>query len=45
MTDMGGKRAPVPVTLSVEGLIGLISKQNQNRSGRFFEYTGVELPW
>ncbi len=45
MTDMGGKRAPVPVTQSVEGLIGLISKQNQNRSGRFFEYTGVELPW
>ena len=44
-TDMGGERAPVPVSVSVKGLIGLIHKQNIAQSGRFFEYTGDELPW
>ena len=44
-TDMGGERAPVPVSVSVEGLIQLIDQQTDERSGRFFEYTGDELPW
>lgn len=44
-TDMGGERAPVQAHESVEGLIGLIEMQTIERSGRFFEYTGVELPW
>lgn len=44
-TDMGGERAPVQAHESVEGLIGLIEMQDGERSGRFFEYTGVELPW
>ena len=44
-TDMGGERAPVPVSVSVKGLIELINKQTQERSGRFYEYTGDELPW
>ena len=44
-TDMGGERAPVPVSVSVQGLIGLINKQDDVRTGRFFEYTGDELPW
>ena len=44
-TDMGGERAPVPVSVSVKGLIGLIHKQDIAQSGRFFEYTGDELPW
>ena len=44
-TDMGGERAPVPVSVSVKGLIGLINKQDIDQSGRFFEYTGDELPW
>ena len=44
-TDMGGERAPVQPHESVEGLIGLIEMQSLGRSGRFFEYTGVELPW
>ncbi|MBL6881815.1 MAG: SDR family oxidoreductase [Candidatus Poseidoniaceae archaeon] len=44
-TDMGGERAPVQPQESVEGLIGLIEMQSLERSGRFFEYTGVELPW
>ncbi len=44
-TDMGGERAPVQPHESVEGLIGLIEIQSLERSGRFFEYTGVELPW
>ena len=44
-TDMGGERAPVPVSVSVQGLIELINQQTIERSGRFFEYTGEELPW
>jgi NAD(P)-dependent dehydrogenase (short-subunit alcohol dehydrogenase family) len=44
-TDMGGDRAPVQPNESVKGLIELIEKQTVERSGRFFEYTGVELPW
>ncbi len=44
-TDMGGERAPVPVSVSVQGLIDLIQQQTSERSGRFFEYTGEELPW
>ena len=44
-TDMGGDRAPVQPHESVKGLIELIEKQTIERSGRFFEYTGVELPW
>ena len=42
---MGGERAPVPASVSVQGLIGLIQQQTVERSGRFFEYTGEELPW
>jgi len=44
-TDMGGERAPVPAHDSVQGLIALIKQQGDDRTGRFFEYTGVELPW
>ena len=44
-TDMGGERAPVSASVSVKGLIGLINQQTEERSGRFFEYTGDELPW
>ena len=44
-TDMGGDRATVQPHESVKGLIELIEKQTIERSGRFFEYTGVELPW
>ena len=44
-TDMGGERAPVPVSDSVRGLIGLINNQETEKTGRFFEYTGEELPW
>ena len=44
-TDMGGDRAPVSKHESVKGLISLIKNQNMDKSGRFFEYTGVEFPW
>lgn len=44
-TDMGGERAPVPVSDSVQGLIELINNQETAKTGRFFEYTGEELPW
>jgi hypothetical protein len=42
---MGGERAPVPVSDSVQGLIELINDQETEKTGRFFEYTGEELPW
>jgi len=45
LTNMGGERAPVLPQESVKGLIELIEMQTMKRSGRFFEYTGVELPW
>jgi len=39
------ERAPVPVSDSVQGLIELINEQEHAKTGRFFEYTGEELPW
>ena len=44
-TDMGGEMAPVTKAESVEGLMSLINNQTMEKSGRFFEYTGVEFPW
>ena len=44
-TDMGGEMAPVTKAESVKGLMSLINNQTMEKSGRFFEYTGVEFPW
>ena len=35
--------APVTKAESVEGLMSLINNQTMEKSGRFFEYTGVEF--
>ncbi len=44
-TDMGGDMAPVTKSQSVAGLRDLIENQNQETSGRVFEYNGAEIPW
>ena len=44
-TDMGGPNATVSAEESARGLISVISSLEPNTSGRFFSYTGEELPW
>jgi len=44
-TDMGGPSAPVQVADSAAGLIERIDELNLERSGRFYNFTGEELPW
>ncbi len=44
-TDMGGRRAPVPLRDSVQGLMSIIEKATLRQSGRFFNYTGEELAY
>ncbi|MBV9523641.1 MAG: SDR family oxidoreductase [Alphaproteobacteria bacterium] len=44
-TDMGGEAAPVLPADSVAGMRQVIAKLTKADSGRFFDYTGAELPW
>ncbi len=44
-TDMGGKGAPVAPKASVAGLRKLVAGLKPADSGKFFNYTGEELPW
>lgn len=44
-TDMGGPGAAIDVETSVRGLVALIDRLQPADSGRFFDYTGAELPW
>lgn len=44
-TDMGGPGAAIDVATSVRGLVALIERLGPAESGRFFDYTGAELPW
>lgn len=44
-TDMGGTRAPTKVEDSAAGLLRLIDGLTLEHSGRFFDFTGKELPW
>ncbi len=44
-TDMGGPGAAIDVETSVRGLVALIDRLQPADSGRFFDYTGTELPW
>ena len=44
-TDMGGASAPVTIPDSARGLIARIDQLDLARSGRFFNFTGEELPW
>ena len=44
-TDMGGSAAPVLPEESAEGIVKLARRLEMKDSGKFFEYTGRELPW
>ena len=42
---MGGEHAPVELSDSVEGMLELIFNHTLDKSGRFVQYDGVDLPW
>jgi NAD(P)-dependent dehydrogenase (short-subunit alcohol dehydrogenase family) len=44
-TDMGGASAPVAPEESVAGMRRVVEGAGQPQSGRFFNYTGEEIPW
>lgn len=44
-TDMGGAGAPTTVEESVAGLMRVIDGATSAQSGRFFDYSGEEMPW
>jgi len=44
-TDMGGSGADISTEESVSGLRKIISELTPERSGRFWNYNGEELPW
>ena len=44
-TRMGGEHAPVELSDSVEGMLELIFNHTLDKSGRFVQYDGVDLPW
>jgi NAD(P)-dependent dehydrogenase (short-subunit alcohol dehydrogenase family) len=44
-TDMGGDRAPVNLTESVEGMMHVMEHHGLEQSGEFIQYDGAPLPW
>ena len=44
-TDMGGQGADISVEESVDGMRKVIDGLTQASSGRFFKWTGEEIPW
>lgn len=44
-TDMGGRSAPVSVEDSAAGVRRVIENLDRADHGRFFDYTGREVPW
>ena len=44
-TDMGGSSAPVTPKESINGIITVIDGLDSSANGKFFDYTGKELPW
>ncbi len=44
-TDMGGPNADIDVVESATGIRRVISDLTADNSGRFYDYTGKELPW
>lgn len=44
-TDMGGKYAPVTPKQSISGMIKVIDGLTRASNGKFYDYTGKELPW
>jgi NAD(P)-dependent dehydrogenase (short-subunit alcohol dehydrogenase family) len=44
-TDMGGAGADIDAPTSVAGMRAVLGRAGTDESGRFFDYTGKELPW
>jgi len=44
-TDMGGAGADIDAQASVAGMRAVIARAGARDSGRFFDYTGQEVPW
>lgn len=44
-TDMGGSSAPVTPEQSIGGMIKVIDALTRESNGKFYDYTGKELPW
>lgn len=44
-TDMGGSHAPLSVEESVRSMLNVIDKLSAEDSGRFFDYSGEQIPW
>lgn len=44
-TDMGGSSAPVTVEDSAKGMLQILTTATAEQSGKFFDFTGKEIPW
>jgi hypothetical protein len=44
-TDMGGAGAPLSPEESVAGMRRVIAGADARSSGRFFDFSGEEIPW
>ena len=44
-TDMGGSSAPVTPRESISGMIKVIDGLTKESNGKFYDYTGKEMPW
>lgn len=44
-TAMGGSTAPVTVEDSARGMLQVLTTAKKEHSGRFFDFTGKEIPW
>jgi NAD(P)-dependent dehydrogenase (short-subunit alcohol dehydrogenase family) len=44
-TDMGGPQAPTSVDESARGILKKVAEARHEDSGRFFDFSGEELPW
>ncbi len=44
-TAMGGDNAPVTVEDSAKGMLQVLATVNAEQSGKFFDFSGKEIPW
>ena len=44
-TDMGGSNAPTETPASISGMRKVIDGLTASDSGKFFDFTGAEIPW
>lgn len=44
-TDMGGPQAPVTPPDSIAGMRRVLAGVDMSRTGRFYDFTGEEIPW